>query len=215
VFSHGCQGTSFAAPTANGIAACVISSKSSFTFWPEKVRLAMILTAQNCDGGEWDCNIDGKDGAGTLSGQNAVWFAQNCTEIYQGNSAVQNGLCAASWSPDWEPWTKTFNIKIPSYRPSGKHLRIVLLWDSKPYLSSGHNYLSDLDLHCTRGSAVLGYSASYNGNVEVVDIPRSSLVSGETICAKAIIWSPSFDPNEDERYFYYAIGWSWVQDHAQ
>jgi hypothetical protein len=70
--------------------------------------------------------------------------------------------------------------------------------------------------YCTIGSAILvRYSTSYKSNVEVVDIPKDLLISGETICAKVSHWVFSFDPCEDDRFFYYAIGWTWVQDQAQ
>lgn len=214
-WSINCQGTSFAAPTANGFAVRIISDNPSvFSYWPEKVRAVMILTAQNCDGGEWNCAIDGKDGAGTLCGLDAEFFAMNHTSVWPGDAAVQNGLCGDSWH-EFMTGTKSFLIKIPRNRPIGKHLRVVLTWDSKPYLPAVKNYLSDLDLRVTRGLSTLGYSSSWNGNVEVVDIPRNSLISGETITAEASPFRFRFDSSEQSRFFYYSIGWTWVKDHAQ
>ena len=212
--NHGWMGTSLAAPTANGIAACVISANpGAFSSWPEKVRLAMILTAQNCDGVEWNCNIDGRDGAGTISGSEAESFAMNHTPVYPDNSACFSGLCASAWgSSDYT--SKKFNILIAN-RPVGKHLRIVLTWDSKPYLPAAQNFLSDLDLSCFNGYQFLWSSTSYNGNVEVVDIPRSSLSTGQTIQAYINPFTMRFHPDDNPKFFYYAIGWTWVEDQAQ
>jgi hypothetical protein len=209
------QGTSFAAPVANGFAARVISDNPPvFNFWPEKVRLVLMLTAQNCDGGEWNCYIDGKDGTGTLCGMDAEDFAFNHTIVYPFGSAVEKGLYGSTWY-EYETSMKSFNIQIPVYRPIGRHLRVIITWDSKPYLPAGQNYLSDLDLWIKRGSSTLGTSMSWNGNVEVVDIPRSSLVSGETIQAEVYPFIFRYDANESNRFFYYSIGWTWVLDNAQ
>src|SRR5690606_16232559 len=40
-------GTSWSAPTVNGIAASVISADGRMASWPEKVRAALLVTAQN------------------------------------------------------------------------------------------------------------------------------------------------------------------------
>ncbi|MBN1600777.1 MAG: S8 family serine peptidase [Chitinispirillaceae bacterium] len=76
------QGTSYSAPITNGIAACLISAnRGVFGLWPEKVRAALLVTAENVDFNYWSDDEDGRDGAGVISGSNAVWFARNCTNI--------------------------------------------------------------------------------------------------------------------------------------
>ena len=207
------QGTSLAAPTANGIAACIISSRYIFSIWPEMVRTAMILTAQNCDGNEWSAATDGKDGTGAVSGSDAVAFAMNCTNLSSPNSeAVETGIFASSWYSQ-DNVAKKFNIQVPASLPVGKHLRVVLTWDSRPDIANNQNYLTDLDLYCS-GTGVYDYSVSWEGNVEVVDIPREQLTPGQTIEASAFPSIIRFPYDPSKNWFYYSIGWTWVKDHA-
>ena len=74
-------GTSYSAPTANGISACVRAANGIFNSWPEIVRVAFMLTAKNVDGGYWNSSVDGLDGAGVVSGSSAVNGAQNATQV--------------------------------------------------------------------------------------------------------------------------------------
>ncbi len=212
--NSGWQGTSLSAPITNGIAADVISANPNMVSWPEKVRAVLMLTAQNCDGGEWNCGIDGKDGAGVISGTNAVLFAKNHTSVAPNGSAVQDGLSAGTWYST-DVMEKRFNILIPNSKPANKHLRVVLTWDTDPELEEGINYLSDLDLVASTYGGYLE-SYSYNGNVEIVDIPSGGLTEGSTIHAtiNPTVLRFSTIPNHKD-YFYYAIGWTWVADHAQ
>ncbi len=66
------MGTSYSAPTLSGIAACVLSVKNAYAQdyvmknWPEKVRAALLVTAQNVSGADWDSRVDGWDGAGVV-----------------------------------------------------------------------------------------------------------------------------------------------------
>lgn len=215
-FCTNIRGTSLSAPVANGIAADVISANSNFIGWPEKVRAALMVTAQNCDGGEWDASVDGKDGAGAILGTNAVLFAQNHTAISgPNNTAAQDGLYASSWYST-ETTQKQFYILVPNPKPANKHLRVVVTWDSRPDLTGYQNYLSDLDLvvkPVPGGQGSYGASASWNGNVEIVDVPGSSLSAGSTI--QAIVTPCVFRFSSYPDFFYYSIGWTWVADHAQ
>ncbi len=107
-----------------------------------------------------------------------------------------------------------YNISIPSTKPTGKHLRVVLTWDSNPVLNSAVNELSDLDLLVTSGSAGMA-SQSNNSNVEMVDIPNSMFTGGSTVQARITKWLNRIPTGARANYFYYSIGWTWVQDHAE
>jgi hypothetical protein len=213
--SVGC-GTSWSAPVGNGMAADIISADSRMVSWPEKVRATMILTAQNVDGGDWTSSTDGRDGAGVASGSEAVSFAQNHTTVSIGNSAVEKGMMAGSmYASDFSSGAKRFNFAVPNPKPSGKHLRVVLTWDSNPIVGGGVNALSDLDLTVQKNGGTQG-SYSWDGNVEVVDVSASSLTAGGSYYIDAI---PAINriPSSGSRtnFFYYAIAWTWVKDHAQ
>lgn len=155
-----------------------------------------------------------QDGAGTLGGQDAEYYAINHTDVGPGDSPEQDGLCGSSWwSSETNP--KVFYITVPNPKPANKHLRVVLTWDSRPDLSAGQNYLSDLDLvvkPVPGGQGSFGASASWNGNVEIVDVP-SSVDAGSTL--QAIVSPYAFRSSSDPDFFYYAIGWTWVKDHAE
>lgn len=212
--SLGC-GTSWSAPVGNGIAADVISADSRLAIWPEKVRAVMVLTAQNVDGGDWGTSTDERDGSGVVSGSEAVSFAQNHTSVSPGNTAVVSGMAASSlYSTDFTGSDKQFNYLVPNPKPAGKHLRVVVTWDSNPIVGGGANALSDLDVtvHVPGGS--FG-SYSWDSNVEVVDVAASYLTAGGS---NTIDLDPVFNriPTSGARtsFFYYAIAWDWVKDHA-
>ena len=130
------NGTSYSAPVANGMAACVMSADWRMLVWPEKVRVALMVTARNLHGGYWNQYEDGQDGNGVISGKSACEFAKNHTAVYPNNTEVETGLCADSWYSDQtEP--KYFYVKIPAVVDNTKHLRIVLTWDSNPDALNG------------------------------------------------------------------------------
>ncbi|HKP97112.1 MAG TPA: S8 family serine peptidase [Fibrobacteria bacterium] len=218
------SGTSYSAPNLSGIAACVISSNRNVMInWPEKVRAVLLATAQNVDGGEWNSNVDGNDGAGVVSGAKAVKFARNHTEVNPGEAAVIDGIGAAAITAenfDTSPYLK-YNIKIPATKPSGYHLRIVLTWGSNPVTQNPDgspamdNRLSDLDLFFHKPTEqpvnASASSVSYNGNVEIIDVPASALTANATYCAsirKLVNRIPAGN------FFYYSIVWTWAKDHA-
>ena len=212
--TFGC-GTSWSAPIANGLAADVISADSRLNGWPEKVRATLILTAQNVDGGNWSSNTDGRDGAGVVSGSAAVAFAQGHATVSPGNSATDKGMGAGSlYASDFSAGNKRFYYLVPNPQPSGKHLRVVLTWDSNPIVGGTTNALSDVDLVVQKNGGTQG-SYSWDGNVEVVDLAASDVSAGG---AYYIDVAPVINriPTSGSRtnFFYYSIAWAWVKDHA-
>ena len=210
-------GTSYSAPTANGIAACVLSANSRMTSWPEKVRAAMLVTAENVDGGYWNTNYggaDGLDGAGVVSGSSAVAFARGHSDVSAGHSnPVVDGMSGGSIGKTGWGSSLTYLALVPSPKPPGKHLRVVLTWDSNPVFyswNSWDNKLSDLDLDVINAGTYTG-SHSWNGNVEMVDLPASSLTVGATVTIKI---NQVIDRIPNTGFFYYSIAWTWVKDHA-
>ncbi|MDB5047532.1 MAG: hypothetical protein JWO30_603 [Fibrobacteres bacterium] len=208
-------GTSWSAGVGNGIAADVIAADSRLAGWPEKVRATMILTAQNVDGGDWTSGTDGRDGSGVVSGSEAVSFAQNHTTVAVSGSAVEKGMMAASmYAADFSAGNKRFNYLVPNPKPSGKHLRAVLTWDSNPVVGGSINALSDLDL-IVQYNGSTRYSSSWDNNVEVVDIAASELTAGSSYYIDVAPYSNRIPASGSRtNYFYYAIAWTWVKDHA-
>ncbi len=208
-------GTSWSAPVGNGIAADIIAADSRLAGWPEKVRATMVLTAQNVDGGDWASGTDGRDGSGVVSGAEGVSFASAHTSVSPGNSAVEKGMGAGSlYASDFGAAYKRFNYYVPNPKPSGKHLRVVLTWDSNPIVGGGSNALSDVDLIVQKASGTQG-SYSWDGNVEVVDVAAADVSAGSSYyidVAPAINRIPSSGSRTN--YSYYAIAWEWVKDHA-
>ncbi len=206
-------GTSYAAPTVNGMVASVISSDSRMVSWPEKVRVALLLTAHNLEEGDWRRNVDGRDGTGVVSGSDAIRFAQGHLPVRPDNSAVEYGLHASSWGRN-DMLDRDFHIRVPNPKPSGKHLRMLLTWDSNPDVNGGMNHLSDLDIVFYGNGNSTESSLSYDSNVEVLDIASDDLTAGGSylVSVKPFILRIPEDVGAD--YFYWAVGWTWVRDHA-
>lgn len=91
------------------------------------------------------------------------------------------------------------------------HLRIVLTWDSNPVRVAPYdNRLTDLDLDAYYSGTSSG-SHSWNGNVEVVDIPAANLNVGSTVDIRV---NKVINRTPPGLYLYYCIAWTWVKDHA-
>jgi len=212
--NNGC-GTSWSAPVVNGIAADVIAADSRMAGWPEKVRATLILTAQNVEGGDWTVGGDERDGTGVVSGSEAIAFAQSHTSVYPGNAAVEKGMTASSMSAaDFTAGNKRFNLQVPNPKPSGKHLRVVLTWDSNPIVGGSTNALSDLDL-VVQTNAGTQSSSSWDNNVEVVDVPAANLSAGGSYYIDVAPYANRIPASGSRtNYFYYSLAWEWVKDHA-
>ena len=207
-------GTSYSAPITNGIVACVLSSDTRMRNRPEVVRAVLLATAQNVDGGEWDRYIDGRDGAGVVSGSSAVYFAQNHSEPGPSSTAQQYGIGSGTITPSTANGSSfTYNIIVPSPKPAGKHLRIVLTWSSNPVRSPTWNYLSDLDISWDPHNGFpQRYSSSYNNNVEIVDVPSSEVSSGSVYQTVISLYANRVPLGQFSKY---VVAWNWVKDHAQ
>lgn len=214
-----CAGTSLSAPAANGLAACIISSNDRMKHWPEKVRCAMILTAHNVHGGHFDPVSDGVDGTGTLAGIDAVDFARNHSAVGWGHTnPVETGLAVGSLYPDTAYRDLHYKIQVPSTLPSGRHLRIVALWDGSPSMTSYTNTLADLDIvipsyPCPTNGNNINWG-TWDSNVEAADIPNSALTPGQTIDFFVRAWPFNIQADAIANYIYYAVGWEWVRDHT-
>lgn len=92
-------------------------------------------------------------------------------------------------------------------------LPIILTWDGNVSLSDAVNELSDLDLSAT--STILSkHSSSCNGNIEMVHFTPTQVQAGTSIFASISQLSDRIPPNATTDYFYYAIAWDWVDQHA-
>jgi len=205
-------GTSFSAPVLNGIVADVISADPRMRFWPEKVRVALLLTAHNVDGDHWDTTTDGRDGAGVVSGADAVWFAKNHTAVLPGGGA-EHGLATGAWYANAPPEPNTFWVHVPQSMPRNKHLRVVLAWDSNPDLTTNRNALSDLDLWVWSDGPWY-FSSSWDSNVEIVDIPAEELTPGQSYPLHILLANLDIPAGASTDFFYWSIGWTWVRDRA-
>lgn len=211
---QGC-GTSFATPTTNGLAAVIMSKRSDLLSWPERVRAALLVTANNVDRGEWHSSTsDGRDGAGVIFGARAVNFAQNFTLVTPTGTPSSMAMSSGSiYASDFGTGDIVYYIRVPSPQPAGRHLRVVLTWDSNPLINDPVNELSDLDLVVIRNQGTTG-SYSFNGNVEIVDIPANQLTSNGVYAASIKKVSNRIPAGGRADFFYYAIAWTWIDNHA-
>ena len=205
-------GTSISAPVVNGIAASVIGADSRMRNSTERVKAALILTARNVEGNYTAVAVDERDGAGVVSGADAVWFARNHTSVAL-NGEARHGMASGTLTNANEGNIRTFYIRTPFVKPIGKHLRAVLVWTSNPELNANVNTLSDLDLSLrTSGGTVLAGSYSLDDNVEIIDIPSDSLATNTLYTLKVHVTDMRITANASANFLYYAVGWTWVQD---
>ncbi len=214
------NGTSLSAPICNGIAACVISANpNAYRSFPERVRAAIIATAQNVHGYEFgDGVMDERDGAGVVSGRDAAIFAYNAPTFTGTNTTAYEQGSAWGWWYNTDYSTRVFPIATPSVLPANKHLRVVFTWDSNPDMVNMDNSLSDIDLAFSSTPDGAGYmrgSLTCNSNVEVVDIPRSQLSPGQTYYAIASVVVFRVPSGARCTVTYYSCAWTWVADHAE
>jgi hypothetical protein len=186
---------------------------------PHVVWATLLATAENVTDGDWNATIDGKDGAGVVSGASAVTFARNHSEPGPNATAVTNGLVSSSLDYNTPGGAVAqYNILIPNPKPPGKHLRVVLTWTSDP-VPPWVNALSDLDLGVSDNqSGYAWWSSSWNGNVEIVDPPAAQLTAGGTYQAGVWLFVNRLQRPPDSGIsggtLKYALAWTWVKDHA-
>jgi methionine-rich copper-binding protein CopC len=212
---HG-QGTSYSAPIANGMAARLISSNPSlFQNKPDCVKMALLLTAHNVEGGYWDPGEDGRDGAGVISTHDAVAYGQTCTDLTHVDTPtpVVTGLYTAEADSTLEE--KTFRIRMPDTLPDGRHFRAVLVWTSNPDFENNVNALSDLDLGGFVDDSGDTYgSYSLDASVEMFDVPRSRVTAGKEYAFTVYPRDIRIPHGARTDFFYLTVGWAWVRDHA-
>lgn len=208
-------GTSFSAPTLAGIAARVASSSTAFRHNPAALKMALMLTAEEVTGGVWNSTVDGRDGTGTVSGYEAIDYAVNCADVTNDTQTpVVSGLCRDyGWQYMWSQ--KGFKVQVPTSIPSGEHLRAVVVWTANPDLNAGQNYLTDLDIVMQVDGGDWYYSMSYDANVEVIDVLASDLTPGAVYDLTVKRFSSVRIPSgATAQWFFIAVGWTWVKDHA-
>jgi hypothetical protein len=184
-----------------------------------ETRAILLLTAENVDSGYWrsPSTQDSRDGAGTVSGANAVKFTREATDVYPGDGPVVDGIGSGYLIRDDFADQEAYNprhymYEVPAEIPEGKHLRFVLTWTASPGTNVNENRVPDVGLWVETGNTWFG-SDTWNSNVEMVDIPDYAVGPGETynlVVAPTIFRSASDGP----QYFYYTVAWTWVKNHA-
>jgi hypothetical protein len=186
---------------------------------PEMVRLVLLATAHNVDDKEWTDYFywvnrwDGCDGAGVISGADAVWFARNHQTVAENDAAVAHGISSGYLTSADSLTQKYYNIQIPDPMPSGKHLRVALTWSSSACDTVNTNEVSDLDLFMPANTNGY-YCTSWDDNVEMIDVPHSDLTAGNQYYVVLDIGAMRIPACASADFIKYAIGWTWVRDHA-
>lgn len=216
-------GTSAAAPSVNGIAACVIGASDLMRSNPENVKVALMVTAENVHGGYWDPNVDGIDGCGQVSGYSAVEYANSLENSKQHpeSYATTDGLGFDKIYRDSPPPGNKIRYNIASTFSDieNKHFRAVLTWSSsisKNESEIDRNRISNLNLNLIEKSTgrIIDYCRSINDNVEVIDVDFDKFRSGEEYCLEIDIVNLNFPPNPTRDYIKYSLGWTKVNDGA-
>lgn len=211
------SGTSYSAPVLNGVAARVASSRPDlFSHNVDGLKLALLLTAQNVDGGHWMTWEDGLDGAGVVSTYDAIDYAVNCTDVWGYSGPTPPVVSGYTREVGGFGMTdKVFQVLIPQNKPQGKHLRVALVWLSNPDLNAGTNSISDLDLDnfIANGGAYY-WSGSWDDNVEIIDVDAGQLTAGGVYSFTVHPWVIRIPSGARAQFFYYSVGWAWVKDHA-
>ncbi len=209
--------TSAGAPSVNGVAGCVMGARPTIMkSKPENVKVALMLTAENVDGGYWDPLEDGIDGCGMVSGYNAVEFARTVNAVSTNNGAIESGISYGQILESSNPQVLSFNIATPSQLPEGKHLRAVLTWSSSINSADETMVISDLNIELRNkySNQWVGGCYSFEDNFEVIDIPHSLLNTNDEYKLDVLIDHLYIPSNISHKYIYYSVGWTWVEDYA-
>jgi hypothetical protein len=181
---------------------------------PDAVKMVLMLTAHNVEGGYWDCTVDQRDGAGTISAYDAVAYAVTCTDLTNTPTpgAVEHGFFTTE--ADSSMAERRFDVRIPDTLPNERHLRVALTWTSVPLISVPWNQPSDLDLGGFVADSGAYGSYSLDANVEMFDVPRNAVTPGRTYSFSVYPRCIRIPPGARTNFFYYTVGWTWVRDHA-
>jgi hypothetical protein len=214
-------GTSLSAPVAAAMAANVAAARGGYpgpTRWGTEIRNILMLTAQDVDEQYWHWGSEGsdsKDGAGTVSGTNAVKFVETREDVSPNNYPALQGMGSDyidSATFVNSPTDQTYYYHVPSSLPEGKHLRVVLNWTSSPSLTVAENEVSDLALY-VESENVWYQSNTFDSNVEIVDVDNGDLTPNDNY---AIVVSPGVyrQATGGPNLLYYTVAWTWVKNQA-
>jgi subtilisin family serine protease len=146
------QGTSFAAPAVSGVAALLMSKNPTLKSWPETIRAVIFASAiHNIEGASM---LSKKDGMGAVVANEAFNVVAR--------DQVKNNIIYS---------TMTYPIIFSIYAPAGKKVRAAMSWDSKSTGAYGTDSLkADFDMLIRKpGGIIVGFSASYDNNYEIVE----------------------------------------------
>lgn len=210
------DGTSYSAPTLNGVAARVISSAPAamLRHRPDATKMTLLLTARNVDAGEWDVGVDGRDGAGAVSAYGAVEYVNRCTDLSAQATPAPAVHGFYSGSGDSSMSERMFSVAVPDTIAPASHLRVALVWTSNPDLNARVNALSDLDIGAFTSDRGTYGSYSLDASVEIFDVPGAELTPGATYTFRVFPRAIRVPTGARTRFFYYTLGWTWVPDHA-
>jgi|GEM_PF-5413275 len=220
---QGIGGCSGAAPTVNGVAACIISSnRSEMENHPENIKTALMVTAVNIDGGMWNPLEDGRDGCGEVAGYDACIYVHDQCEFVQCGDTAEYGMGYGVLYQSAPPDTVLeYYVRIPDPVPDSRHLRVMVNWSGSPGLdASGNldeNIISNLDIFlidCATGK-VAGACGSFDDNIEVIDIyPSYKTSPGEIYRIEVRVENLAFPAVPVADYIRYSVGWAWPLDYA-
>jgi len=198
----------------NGIVANVMSANMWWQYYPEVMRAVLLLTARDVDYDMWTPGVDGKDGAGTVCGEDAEWFVQNCSSVYPSGAAKEYGLWWGSITQN-DNSTRIFNVKVPTPLPSNRHLRIVVTWDGNPSNPAALTYpvLTDFGLYMQIPGGPSLSCDSWWSNIEIIDVPPWYLNAGQTY-QFSVTHTLNRLPQSFQKFTYASVAWGWPKTSA-
>ncbi|MBN1517701.1 hypothetical protein JXA32_14150, partial [Candidatus Sumerlaeota bacterium] len=122
---------------------------------------------------------------------------------------VPHGIWRDSWYHG-DTSDRVFWLEVPYDIPVGKHLRVVLTWDSNAKTATATNDLTDFDLYMT-GDSKEYVSDSANSNIEIINIPQEDLTPATYY---PFTVKHSIDRIPAGEFTYFCVAWTWAEDSA-